>query len=128
MLPSVEVENARVPKGVLDERGVLHCCHGLNYQTFDLRRDGHCLSNAQFRVTAAGPTLGAGAGGMVVATDHRMLFCDERSGIWLCHPNRPETPELLIRMKGIVGGLAVRDGQLLIVEASGLITALGDAE
>jgi hypothetical protein len=124
-LPPIAVENAHLPSGVLDERGVFHCCHGLNYQTYDLRDGGRRLSYAELRITAAGPTLGAGPGGMIPTTDGRLIFSDQRHGVWVVHPERPTEPELIWRAHRMITGLVARAGQVLVAEDSGTVTALG---
>jgi hypothetical protein len=125
MLAPIAIENAHLPKGVLDQSGIFHCCHGLNYQTYDLRDGGRRLSYAEFRITGEGPTLGAGNGGMIVTTDGRLIFRDQRHGLWMVHPDRPEHPDLIARLNGPLGELAARDGQVLVAEDSGAVTAFG---
>jgi len=126
-LTPVQVDNAKNPRGVVDERGIFHCCHGLSYQTYDLRNNGQRLSYSEFRLTAAGPSLGAGPSGTLIATDGRLIFSDQRGAIWVVHPNQPDQPELVWRARGVISGLAVRDSAVLVAEASGSITALAGA-
>ena len=124
-LPNVHVRNTQAPDGVLDDRGIFHCCLGLSYHTYDLIDGGRELAYTEFRITDAGPTLGAGRGALIVAVDGRLIFVDQRSAVWCVHPDQPADPELIWRAGDRVTTIAAMNEQLLVCEASGTITALG---
>jgi hypothetical protein len=125
VLPPVAVQDTESPGGILDDRGIFHCCRGLNYQTFDLQDGGRQLSFAEFRITTEGPTLGAGPAGMIITTDGRLIFSDQRHGVWVVHPEQPTQPELTFRASSMIVGLAAWQGQVLVAESANTITALG---
>lgn len=124
-LPNVRVRRTQAPDGVLDDRGVFHCCQGLSYHTYDLTGGGRELASTEFRITDAGPSVGAGRGGTIATADGRFLFADQRSAVWCVHPDHPADPELIWRASDPITTIAAMSGQLLVCEASGTITAFG---
>jgi hypothetical protein len=124
-LSPIDVQDSLTPGGIMDDEGIFHCCRGLNYQKFDLRDNGRRLSFAEFNITTEGPSLGAGPSGMIVTTDERLIFTDQRGGLWVVYPDRPTEPQLIRRASSMISTPVVRQGQLLIAESKGVITAFG---
>lgn len=124
-LSPIEVQDNLIPGGIIDDEGIFHCCRGLNYQKFDLTDNGRRLSVAEFHITTEGPSLGAGRSGMIVTTDERLIFTDQRGGLWVVHPDQPTEPQLIWRATSIISTPVVRQGQVLIAESKGVITAFG---
>jgi len=124
-LSPIEVQDSLTPGGIIDDEGIFHCCGGLNYQKFDLRDNGRQLSFVKFHISTDGPSVGGGRAGMIVATDERLIFTDQRGGLWVVHPDQPTEPHLIWRASSIISTPVVRHGQVLVAESKGVITAFG---